>query len=575
MTKLILKPIAKKVNTLAANKAKLKDISVINHVDNKNLSIANEVLLTLSAKDFATVIANDLDRCNLAGYSTYGFISSLGWGLKFALSSLTRTLTNDFSLFVCTLVDKRNKENGTDIGVKALDAKDAKAIAERATKIANTVEDLYTEYEFHAEAISNMSPMGFELHPFMRRIEASYQLNNDLDGDEQWEDEAEDFTIDGVEEQYRAERYLREIEEIMAPSQGAQWRKANVTAARDAEPKAVYEAVTKEEFIHDLVGRSMDEHRKIASFATWKAIGSLIERLHQRYGQPVENKGQVKRIASRDMLLQMFPDGVPTKKLSLILKLRNKRWAVKTQIQYLTDRINWLSQRIDQLDADAAQETIASVQNADNIDRLNEAEIDLANALAQEKMLDTWMPEFDRLLALADLRDQETGEKFTPPMFSFYSNFDVIEFVARQVKAKKRLEGLNLTEKMARTEAERMLGNPQASTFTTVRPTVDSVTGEIKDKPVKIHSLSFFEDTDYTELAKRLGDIRRKHAQTDKAQQVLRMLAATHKQMGMKNKKVTTAMVDDLMSSFDDARFAHLDTFESEKIQMDAAGVRL
>lgn len=571
---LTLKPM--KGNTVCAKQANLRGVSVITDVDTKGVVINRETLLSLSAKEFTTVIANDLDKCNLHGYSPYGFISSLGWALKFGLSSLSRSLTNDFSLFVCTLVDKRAQEKqpsatiaGSVVKVKEgapkgtlkdLTAKDASAIAARAGKIADAIESLYGSYAFHAEAISNMSAKGFELHPFMRRMEASFELNNDLDGGF-WDDNEpysdEDYMADTFTQEGRARAFEREMDELMAPAEGARWNKANLTAARDAAPKAVYEEITREEFIHDLIGRSMTEHREVASFATWKAIGALIERLMSRYGQPLEGEER-KYQRKESMLHEMFPYGIPQKKLSLILKLRNKRWSVNAQILYLIERIEWLEHKIDVTDDDETQLTIAAQNNARDTDDLYEARIQLENALAQKEVLDAYVPEFNRLLSHADLRDQETGEKFVPPMFSFYANFDVVEFIGRQLKAKKRLEGINLADKAAYNEAWRALGKPQVSVFTSVQPTVDSRTGEITEKPTEIHSLSYTADVDYTELVKRLGDIRRKHAQTDKAQHMLRMLAATHKQMGMKNKKVSTADVEDLMASFNEARFEHL-----------------
>lgn len=490
--------------------------ALIKLVDDKNLVIDEAACISLDAASFAKEVLKAIQQGAMWQHLSYKVAASIGWGLKSALIKYTRGVEGKLALTM-----EMARING--------DRDAACSLAHNIRRIADTIEATYDQFAAHADCIASLT-QGYELHPFMVRLEADYTMDI----------ESYDDNGDSDDELDEADLWLRDIEHAMRPSEGSTRPANDWKSASNNEPRSVWEAISKEEYVNTMLDRTQAEWSAAAKYVVWQAIGDIMERVNAEMTREHKRKGEV----VTSPVAELFPNGLPTKKVPFITKLRSKLWDLKARASRINDRCEYIEREIDRVDGDKTQQSIAAVSNAKREDDLAELRVERTEIERNIEMLEEWVRPLNKLSKLIDTKTLG----FELSQYSFFAGFNMVDYVATRLKERDTQLSVRHTDTHYRKNALKMLGTPDVTELNTVvqKPKAD---GSIEEVPSTLYVYSFTEDRNYTEIAKTLSNIRYQYTVADKSVHTVLTFLASQKDSAMKNKKVSFEAVGSLMDS--------------------------
>lgn len=485
--------------------------NLILSADSKDFKINGEAALRLSSADFTKAVVQTIDELSTVhGHRTNYIVRGVAWAMKGELNKRGRQADNAVTASVAYAITTK-------------DAEKLSKLSDVVEKVSLWIEAMFIQYEAHAQDLSTLGDYAVEFHPFQRRIEATFQLNNEIDDGAEFDQFEYDYADDDEDDEAAAWIEEHGLATQMKQSE-LRTPKVNVAQAMDSEPKAVFEDVSRTEWVEDRVHRSPAEWVENAQYGAWGGIKALVSKATQHVHYP---------------LVLETVGGMPEKPLAFATKCMRKQVDMTNRVERLESQKQYVLDRIYKMDNTADEAPIAAVSNAVRDDEVDEIDTSIRDAVKVLNFLDEYTSQFNNWLELVNLD--------TPiRRYSTYVAFDPVEMIMNQMVKKAGFEGRRLTARdNARLEADAltMLGNPT---------TIESF--ELEDAGnLRLWGIHFTEGTfdELRDKAKDVSKIRTIQYRQAELEARANKLARVQKGSAMRNKKPTSPLeLEDITNQF-------------------------
>lgn len=476
---------------------------LISNADTKGFTANGQAALSMSTSELTKQAVLAIDELSTVyGHRTNYVVRGIAWAIKSELNKMVRQADNTIATSMA-------------LAIKDADSERIRKMSSAVTSVADWAEELFKQYQGHAQVLSTLGDYVFELHPFQRAIEATFEVNNDLDDGFLEDGELNDLADLGFyEEDDEAAEWLAENELVHDMQQhDLRKQKVNLTQAMDSERKVVYEDVSKEEWIDDRLHRTPDEWTQGAQYGAWAIMKQLRGKAiaDKNYGLVVEHIGDM-----------------PEKSIPFATKCMRKAIDFSNKIERLEGRKQYVLDQIHKMDNTSEELTIAAMSNAVRDDEVTEVDKLLRETRIVHAYLEHYAAEFRKLLDLVEL---DTPVR----VYSSYMTFDPIEFLVAQMVKKAGYTGTRVSpRKQAEFQADayRLLGNPT---------TIESFT---TDDGVEFWGVHFTQGSEkkLAEAAKEISKVRAIQYRQDELAARAAKLEKLTKSTAMRNKKPTSPL---------------------------------
>ncbi|MDG1858777.1 MAG: hypothetical protein P8I94_06730 [Emcibacteraceae bacterium] len=386
-------------------------------IERDQIFFNNEYALSLTTKEFTRQVTVAYEQ--LIGLHSADWISTvLENGLIYALKAEARKADNLLSYHVARIIADKDSSKLVQLRLKV-------------EALADAREALYEQYGTHVLVITGLAGRDFDIHPFTRRLEVTYVMDNTIVED-----------ADSLEDEDEADAFIREMEQKdLRVETGRQ----TANQAKNTDQRSVEQNITRDEWVELMLDRTHAEWLDAGSFGAWSiAKGLVVDFCEDRKNADVLD----------------YLQNYKVKPLSFCLKSRRKALDAQAAVESCQRRIDYLNDLSHSLDSDVTMNTLAAMNGSVNDMEVGELKAQMRELETISDKLFTISEELTKVLSIAKLED----EPIEFVAYETYLTFDPIERIVEQFIKKAEIAGKRAGYefiKAARKAAYKQMGNPE------------------------------------------------------------------------------------------------------------------